>query len=174
MRRLVVVALLAGAGLRASAGPSRPDSAADVLSEPRLQRLVGQWEVVASTFGGATSGSPPMFVATPAALGHAVSSVWRQGTGAGAYEANALWAHDSASRQVRVFEANSLGAAATHVGAFDSSGVLLLELRRPGTGEVQERRAFVWSASGDTLRMTARVSSGGRTADHSATLVRRP
>jgi hypothetical protein len=174
MRRLAVVALLTGAGLSAARGPARPGGAPAAISEPRLQRLVGRWEVVASTFGGVAAGSPPTFVATQAALGHAVSSVWRQGTGASTYEANALWAHDSASRQVRVFEANSLGAAETHMGAFDDSGALVVELRSPDTGEVVERRAFVWSESGDTLRMTAQVRSGGRTVDHAAMLVRHP
>ncbi len=113
----------------------------------------------------------PTFVATSAALGRAVYSVWRQGSGAMAYEAQALWAHDSSSGQVRVFEANSLGIAETHIGGFDGSGALVLALRSSSKNEIVQRRVFQWS--GDTLRMKAEFYSNGRPTNHAVTFVRR-
>ena len=174
MRRLPAAVLLVAAVLvpYSSASHSAPWRLhASSTIEARLQRLVGRWYVTASTFGGPADSTVPTFVAAPAALGRAVSSAWRQGSGANAYEANALWAHDSASRQVRVFEANSLGVAETHLGAFDSSDALVLELRRPGGGDLLQRRVFAWS--GDTLRMTAQFVANGRVTNHAVTLVRR-
>jgi hypothetical protein len=143
-----------------------------VVSEARLQHLVGRWLVVESTFGNTDVGVPTTFVATSGVTGHAVFSVWTQGRGATYYEANALWAFSGASREVRVFEVTTLGAAETHVGGFDSTGVLRLELRDPANGVVREKRSFTWS--GDTLRMSATfVTSRGETR-HAVTLVRQP
>ena len=132
--------------------------------------MIGRWYVIASTFGGSPDSTIPTLVATPAALGRAVYSTWRQGSGATAYEAVALWAHDSASQRVRVFEANSAGVAETHVGEFDRSDALVLELRNP-SGDVVQRREFRWSR--DTLRMTARFVANGQTTNHAVTFVRR-
>ena len=140
-------------------------------AEPRLQWIVGRWFVTASTFGSPPDTTIPTFVATPTAMGRAVYSVWKQGSGANAYEASALWAHDSVSQQIRVFEANSVGVSETHVGAFDASGALVVELRSPSTGELVQRRVFRWS--GDTLRMTAQFVVAGRTTNHAVTLMRR-
>ena len=63
-----------------------------------------------------------------------------------------------------------MGVAETHVGAFDSSDALVMELRSSG-GDLRERRVFKWS--GDTLRMTAQFRGDGRTSNHAVTLVRR-
>ena len=174
MCRLALIVLLGSVALSAYSSRTRPAGPAGNetdVSDPRLQRLVGRWYVTASTFGGPADSAVPTFVATPAALGRAVHSVWRQGSGATAYEANALWAHDSVSHQLRVFEANSLGVADMHVGEFDHDDALVLELRSPGAGNVIQRRVFAWS--GDTLRMSAQFPSTGRTINHAVTLVRR-
>lgn len=140
-------------------------------SDSPLQRLVGRWDVTASTFGGLEDGGVrPTFVAIPVAGGQAVYSVWRQGSGSSAYEANALWAYDARAGEVRVFEANSVGSADTHRGSFDSSGVLLLEMRDSATNRVAQRRTFSWA--GDTLRMNAHFYTTSGEVAHSATLVR--
>ena len=172
MTRLVtvLVCLLLIGGASAPPSPGYSPTARPGL-EPRLQRIIGRWYVTASTFGGAPDTTIPTFVATPAALGRAVYSVRRQGAGASSYEANAIWAYDSASSQIRVFEANSAGVAEMHVGTFDGSGALILELRSAAGGDVAQRRVFRWA--GDTLHMGAQFIAAGRTTNHNVTLVRR-
>jgi hypothetical protein len=171
--RLFIIILAAGLaftwpprGVLSVVGPKNK-----VLIEPRLQQLVGRWFVLSSTFGGPPDSTSPTLIIAPVALGRAVYSVWKQGTGANTYEANALWAHDSTTRQVRVFEANSVGVAETHLGAFDQTGALVLELRSPGNNDLIQRRVF--RRAGDTLRMTARFVSGGRVTDHAVAFLRR-
>ena len=144
---------------------------ASQTSASQLQRLVGRWDVTASTFGGLEGGGArPTFVAIPVAGGQAVYSVWRQGSGSSAYEANALWTYDARAGEVRVFEANSVGSADTHRGSFDSSGVLLLEVRDSATNQLAQHRTFSWA--GDTLRMNAHFYTTSGEVAHSATLVR--
>ena len=140
--------------------------------EPRLQQLVGQWLITKSTFGMPADGVPVMFVATAVADGRAVRSMWTQGRGATYYEASALWAYSAGSREVRVFEANTLGVAETHVGGFDSMGVLRMELRDPATGAIRESRTFTFR--GDTILITASFGSGTNATRHSVTMVRQP
>lgn len=172
MGRLFTIIIAAGLAFTAPPrGVVSPASPNQIAIEPRLQQLAGRWFVLSSTFGGPPDSTSPTLVVTPVALGRAVYSVWKQGTGANAYEASALWAHDSATRQVRVFEANSVGVAETHVGAFDQTGALVLELRSPVNNDLVQRRVFRWA--GDTLRMTARFVAGGRATDHAVALLRR-
>ncbi len=94
--------------------------------EPRLQWVVGSWSPVSNTFNVADT-TQSTFVATSVAGGRGVYSVWSQGSDSSGYEAHALWGYDSRSRQVRVFEVNTLGVAETHVGGFNSDDVLVLE-----------------------------------------------
>jgi hypothetical protein len=144
---------------------------AQEVGEPRLQRLVGSWVIVSSTFGGVTDGQLPTFVGAPGAAGRAVTSVWKQGSGSTSYEANALWGFDGATKQVRVFEVNTLGVAEMHVGKFDDQGSLVLELREPKTNTLIQSRRFTWS--GDTMRMGASFYANEAETKHLVTLVRR-
>lgn len=174
MWRPLIISLAVGVALSGHLPHSRAVPVAALSKraiEPRLRQLVGRWFVVSSSFGGPPDSTSPTLVVSPVALGRAVYSVWKQGSGVNAYEANALWAHDSTSKQVRVFEANTVGVAETHVGAFDGTGALVLELRNPASNGLVQRRVFRWA--GDTLRMTARFLSGGRTTDRAVTLLRR-
>ena len=146
---------------------------AQSASSPRLPlaRLLGEWTVVESSFSAPDAATKATFVATPAAGGTAVYSVWRQGTGAATYEANAVWSHHAGTGVVRVFEVNSLGAADMHTGRFLGSDSLQLELRDGGASSPTQRRLFVWSA--DTLRMSAQFSQNDRIVNHAIVLVRR-
>jgi len=150
--------------------PQASPSTVQETLEPRLLRLLGTWLVTASTFGAADA-TTPTFVATRAAGGRAVYSVWKQGSGAGVYEANALWGFDPTSKQIRVFEVNSLGVAEIHVGRFDESGALVTELRDPKTAALLQWRRFTWA--GDTITMNATFYVNGAETRHSLTLVKR-
>ena len=96
--------------------------------------------------------------------------MWTHGTGDARYESHALWAYDAATRQVRVFEVNSLGGVELQVGGFNEADDLVVELREPRTNALLKR----WSVrcSEDTLRMTAWFYSQGTATEHSTTLVR--
>ena len=138
--------------------------------EPRLQRFVGQWRVVASTFG--ETGNGVGFEATAVAGGRGVVTQWRQGSGTTVYEAHTLMGYDAATAQVRVLEVNTLGVADLHVGQFNEADELVLELHNPDTRQVIQRRVFTWAS--DTLHMRAGFfAPDGTPTWHSVTLVRR-
>jgi hypothetical protein len=167
----IAVAWVPGTGLSAAEVATKgtpPVLPPGPSSEPRLGVLVGKWAVTRSTFPGSENAT---FVVRRVARERGLQSVWTHGTGDGRYEAVALWGYDSASRQVRVLEVNSLGVAELHVGAFDDAGSLLLERRSPDTKALIERRLFKRSA--DMLHMTASFYADGHEVEHSVTLVRR-
>jgi hypothetical protein len=126
--------------------------------------------VVASTFAQPGDTNRVVFTAVPAANGRSVYSTWTQGAGPSFHMANGLWGFSASSGEVRVFETNTLGMAETHVGAFDSVGVLRLRLQDQRTGAIRERRIFAWS--GDTIRMTAVFTNAGRELQHAVTMIR--
>jgi hypothetical protein len=160
---LACFALLAAAAFPLPA-PAQQKPAA---SEPRLQQLVGTWSITKTSFVGADNAS---FVARPAAGGRAVQSVWTHGADDARYEANALWAYDAESGQVRVFETNTLGHVVLHVGRFDDSGVLVLDQRASLGDTLVRRTRFTWS--GDTLQMDATFYAAGKEATLPTTLRR--
>jgi len=123
-----------------------------------LDRLVGRWEVVSTTFGQVTD-PPPVFVAEATADGRAVHSVFRQQLGDTQYEAVALWACSVEHADVRVFEVNTLGLVAMYVGNFDGSGTLRAELR-DSQGQIQQRRTMEWIGP-DTLAMSGSYRADG-------------
>ena len=145
------------------------DGALQNSVEPRLQWVVGSWSPVSNTFNVADT-TQSSFVATSVAGGRAVYSVWSQGGETSGYEAHALWGYDPRSRQVRVFEVNTLGVAETHVGSFNGDDVLVLELRDSDTNRLLQRRVLSWA--GDTLRMEAAFYSNGVATPYSLILVR--
>ena len=133
----------------------------------RLQQLVGKWAATESTFD-----DPPLGEATvvTAAGENAVYSTLTLIRGETYYEANALWGYSAKDKQVRVFEVNTIGVAATHIGNFNDSGDLILELHDPGTNELLEYRAMSWTE--DTWKMTARFIVNEEEINHHYTLTR--
>ena len=136
----------------------------------RLNRLIGRWHVVSTTFGEVTN-PPPLFVAQATADGRAVHSVFTQQVGATHYEAVALWACSAQHQQVRVFEVNTTGFVEMYVGAFDQVGILHAELR-DNQGVIQQRRTLEWVAP-DTLVMSGSSRADGKD-ELKVTMVRLP
>ncbi len=157
--------LTGAATLRRALNPEYQDT-----RQPRLQELVGTWLVIESTFASEGDTTQATMVGASAAGSRALYTVWRQGSGDTRYEANALWGYDSASEEVRVFEVNSVGVVATHIGGFDSTGALVLELRDLETDDLLQHRVFTWAQ--DTLRIGAQFYSNGTETRHSVTLIR--
>lgn len=133
----------------------------------RLQQLVGKWVAKESTFDDPPQGESTVIAA---ADGKAIYSTLTFGSGDTYYEANALWGYSETDKQVRVFEVNTIGVAATHIGNFDDSGELILELHDPDTNELLEYRAMSWTE--DTWKMTARFIVNGEEISHHYTLTR--
>lgn len=134
----------------------------------RLQELVGLWRARLNTF--AAPGDTATLEVASLARGHGVRSTWRQRFGAEPYEATSTWAYDSATKLVRVFEVNSLGLVADHVGRFDASGTLVID-RTSSSGSLLQRSWFRWR--NDSLWFTAEFH--GRTVRRDSTiLVRHP
>lgn len=133
----------------------------------QLQELVGTWVVIESSYT-----DPPEGIVTVSSVadGHAVYSTWKQGSAETYYEANALWGYSETTKQVIVFEVNTLGVADTHVGYFDDSGALIAELRDHETNDLLQQRIMTWTS--DTWKMTALFIVDGREVKHYATLVR--
>lgn len=86
--------------------------------------------------------------------GRGILSTWRQGQGDSYYEAQALWGYDAKTEEVRIFEVNTRGVAALHVGHFDESGSMTVEYRSADGLQVLQRRVFEWLDE-KTLRMSA-------------------
>ena len=132
-----------------------------------LKELVGIWKVIESSYT-----DPPEGIVTviPVSDGNAIFSTWRQGIDQTFYEANALWGYSESSKEIRVFEVNTAGVAETHVGYFDDSGTLILELRDPDTNSLNQKRTMIWT--GDTWKMTALFIVDGNEVNHHAQLIR--
>jgi hypothetical protein len=111
-------------------------------------------------------------VAKSVAGGLGVRSVWRHGSGASRYEAQALWGYDATSGEVRVFEVNSLGVSELHMGRFDDDDALTLELHDPATGDLLQWRVFRWE--GDRMIMTGAFYSAEGPTEFEIVHVRRP
>lgn len=133
----------------------------------RLQQLVGTWKVVESTFTDPPQGEVKVVTA---ADGRAIYSTLTQGSDDTYYEANALMGYSESSKQVRVFEVNTLGVADTHVGFFDDSGALIVELRDTETNELLQKRIMTWTPY--TWEMTALFIVNGQEINHHFTLER--
>ena len=133
----------------------------------RLQQLVGNWKATESSFTDPPQGISKVIAA---ADGHAIYSTLTQGSGDTFYEANALWGYSETTKQVKVFEVNTLGFAGIHVGYFDDSGALILEFRDPETNELLQHRIMTWTA--DTWKMKARFIIDGKEINHHYTLTR--
>lgn len=133
----------------------------------QLQELVGTWTVIESSYTDPPEGT---VIVISVADGRAVYSTWKQGSDETYYEANALWGYSESTKQVRVFEVNTLGVADTHVGFFDDSGALIIELRDPETNELLQQRTMTWT--NDTWKMKARFIINGKEINHHATLIR--
>jgi hypothetical protein len=138
-------------------------------SELRLRELVGKWNATESSFS-AKAEPPATMEAVAAAGGHAIYTVYSQGVGQSYYEASALWGISEVNGEIRVFEANNFGIADTHVGSFDSTGILRLELRDPSTNDLLQQRIMRWK--NDTLRMNALFMNNGKRTEHDLVLVR--
>ncbi len=172
---LAVATLIAAAAYSGTTGSTwRSDSTLDSnyqdTPELHFQELEGTWRVVESTFASEGDTTQATLVGVSAAGGRALYTVFRQGSGDTRYEANVLWGYDSTSEEVQVFEVNSVGVVATHVGAFDSTGALVLEWRDPETDDLLQDRVLTWTQ--DTLRIGARFYSNGTETRHSVTLIR--
>jgi len=133
----------------------------------KLNQLVGNWIVTESSFADPSKST---VVVTPVANGHAIYSTLKQGSGENYYEANALWGYSERTKQVRVFEVNTNGVAETHIGNFNESGNLTLELSNPETMKLLEKRTMHWTP--DIWKMTALFIINGEEAEHHITFVR--
>ena len=133
----------------------------------RLQQLIGTWKCVESTFS-----DPPQGICevVSAANGDAVYSTWTQGSDDTYYEANALYGYSKSAKQIRVFETNTIGVAALHIGNFNEKGELVAELRSAKTNELLEERIMSWTP--DTWKMQARFIYNGKETKHHFTLER--
>lgn len=134
----------------------------------RLQELVGTWVAKESTFTDPPQGTVEVI---SSAGGRAIYSTWKQGSNETYYEANALWGYSETTKQIRVFEVNTLGVADTHVGSFNDKGVLIVELRDPETNELLQHRSMTWE--NDTWEMKARFIINGQEINHHFTLKRK-
>ena len=133
-----------------------------------FERFIGAYEVGQSTIPAPNA----EITYQPVAGNHGIYSIWRHGEAETFYEAHALWGYASTSNRVTVFEINTLGVVATHLGSFDDAGTLSLE-RLDGDGlTVLERRVFSWSDD-DTLDMTLDIVDGEHTTHHAVRIVRR-
>jgi len=110
-------------------------------------------------------------VGTPVAGGRAVYTSFTQTSGSERYEANSLWAFDPGAREVRVFETNSAGLVALHIGRFDASNVRVIDRRAVGTNAVTQRSSLTWY--GDTLNFKATFFTNGKATTDSIIFVRR-
>ncbi len=133
----------------------------------RLQELTGTWTVIESSFNDPPEGT---VIVTSIAEGRGIYSSWKQGADDTYYEANAMWGYSESTNQVQVFEVNTLGVVDTHIGYFDNSNALILELRDPNTNNLLQERSMTWS--NNTWKMSTRFINGGKEINHYATLVR--
>jgi len=164
---LAIGALLLVQGAAASRPPRRRPSQEPVLG---LRQLVGPWRIVANTFGPLPNAQSCSFHGVLAANGRAVYTTYSHGAGADLYEANSIWAYDAGRRQVRVFEVNSNGLVAEHVGAFNPAGALITDRRASDTGALLQHSVLMWT--GDTLRFTATFPSDTGATAGAITFVR--
>jgi len=142
-----------------------------LVSYPQTQTnplvpFLGSYTVKSSTFG--TTDAEVNY--NSVADGHGILSVWRQGEGDSYYEAQALWGYDAESEEVRIFEVNTQGVAALHVGYLNESGTLTVD-RRSADGTILEHRVFEWLDE-NTLKMSAIFYSGSDSVQHSVTMVK--
>ena len=72
--------------------------------------------------------------------------------------------------EVSVFEVNSLGFIDSHIGNFDLTGSLIIELRDRNTNALLQHRIMSWS--NDSLRMKAVFVSNQDTIEHELTMIR--
>ena len=133
----------------------------------RFGELIGIWKVIESSYSDPPEGAVTVVQVSD---GNAILSTWKQGRDETYYEANALWGYSESTKEIRVFEVNTAGVAETHVGYFDDSGTLILELRDPDTNSLIQKRTMTWT--GDTWKMTALFIVDGNEVNHHAQLIR--
>jgi hypothetical protein len=119
----------------------------------RLFELVGTWSAIENSFIAKEESNKGTMNCSRVANGHALSSSYRQGSGDSYYEADALWGYSETTKEVKVFEVNSLGAIDSHNGYFDSTGLLIISLHDNKTHELLQHRIMSWNR--DTLKMEA-------------------
>jgi len=108
-----------------------------------LHRLVGHWDVFASTRLDSSIGNMRV---VPVAKGRGVFSTFKFGENDNpSYEANSIWAYDSILKKVFAYEVNSLGAVFTHIGAFTSEGSLqLFRYDKSDTSAILQESLLTW------------------------------
>lgn len=136
----------------------------------RLLELVGTWSTIENSFIGKDESNRGTMTCAPAANGHAISSFYNQGSGDSYYEANALWGYSEATKEVKVFEVNSIGFIDSHIGNFDSTGSLIIALYDNKTNALLQHRIMSWNL--DTLKMEAVFFSNQDTTRHKLIMTR--